>query len=307
MSQDGELNRVLDPRRMRIALSAFYITLAVLLFSGLYFVADHIKTRAIPVGGIVLGTTYSQYLLGDPVSFSVTNNYNSKIYITNQCPGEPLAVYRQTNGTWVRLHGTANAEDCQDEQRQVGIPSNSKVTLSLAPWHSLFNQAGKYRLVAIIDGYSSLPYVDFEVVAPPTAITSPTNSTILRDFLNSTNSIGEFEANPLLAPQTSATRTTNPVAKPAAKTITVHVTTAGKYDLNSISLNAGDSIKFVYSAPYGDEVQTVFSAISPTTTGLSSVTLDRENTTRIKTFSTAGRWSFWALDHSGNTVVLTVN
>ena len=299
--------------------SAVYLLIAVGLLVGFFLVADHIQTHTVPVGGITLNTTYSKYALGEPVSFSVTNNYNTTVFITNGCPSEPVAVYRQSGVIWERLHGTASGKDCSGEQRQVGIPASSTVTVSLAPWRGLFTKTGNYRLVAIIDGYSSLPYVDFSIMAPPTgsvAITGTTNTTITPKSLEKENSNNNGTThstsnNSTGASTSSGTSTPIPATTPAPtshvpKTVTLHVTSAGNYDLTSNNLNVGDTLRIVYSPPIGNEVRTHFTAISPNATPMSSITVDSEFTSRSVVVSTAGSWSFHADDHNGNTGVLVV-
>jgi len=314
MKRKGELYHVMNPHRTKIAWGAFYAALVFGLLGGLYFVANHIQTHSVPTGNIVLSTPYSKYLLGEPVSFTVTNKYNSTVYVTNECPAEPVAVYRQNGNSWVRVHDTAAATDCPDEDRQVGIPASSTVTLSLAPWHHLFDQAGNYRLVAILDGYNSLPYVDLTVAPQPVIALAPktddapsvsASKTTNKSSAATAQSDSESEPNSATPAQTPAPAP-QPPAPPAAKTVTVNVTSSGNYDLTSISLNVGDSIKFVYTPPIAGEVRTHFATIAPTTTTLSSVTLDSEFTTRTKTFSVTGKWSFKAADHSGGTGTITV-
>lgn len=84
-------------------------------------------------------------------------------------------------------------------------------------------------------------------------------------------------------------------------TYTVNVTSAGNYSPTSLTLNTGDSIKFVYTPPISSEVVTRF---TPST--ISSLTLDAEFTTRTKVFSSAGTWTFKAENHNGNTGTVTV-
>lgn len=84
-------------------------------------------------------------------------------------------------------------------------------------------------------------------------------------------------------------------------TYTVNVTSAGNYSPTSLTLNSGDSIKFVYTPPISNEVVTRF---TPST--ISSLTLDSEFTNRTKVFSSPGTWTFKADNHNGNTGTVTV-
>ena len=84
------------------------------------------------------------------------------------------------------------------------------------------------------------------------------------------------------------------------QTYTVDVNSSGDFSQTSLTLNVGDSIKFVYTNP-GDEVDIRF---TPTT--ISSLKLDGEYTQGTRTFSTAGTWTFKVKDKNGNTGTVAV-
>jgi len=305
MRINGELLHVLNPRRTRLAWGIFYVGLAAVVLGGLYDAADHIKTHTLAVGNVQLSTPYSTYVLGETISFSISNGYNAPIYFTNQCPTEPLAVYRQASGRWVRLHDQAPAKDCPDEERQVSIPASATVTSSLAPWQGLFSTVGKYRLVAIVNGYNSLPYVDLEIISiPPQPFRATPNAQAAPPLAAFSN---------LVEPQPQTQTTTDPsqpvmppTVKPAATTYILHVNSSGNYDLVSLRLTGGDSIQIVYSKPQNNEVRTHFTPKAPTT-GAIYATVDSEFTTRTVQFNAKGTWTFKADDYNGNTGILTVN
>jgi hypothetical protein len=161
---------------MRVIWAIVYAALAVMFMLGLYWTAQRIRTHTLPVGSIQLTVPYSKYLVGETVSFTIKNNYNSPVYLLNHCPDEPLEVYRLENGQWVRQHDEASLDDCPDERRQISVPANGLVSGSFAPWRNLFKQPGKYRVVAFVEYYNALPYQDFEVIALP-AGTSKTTTT----------------------------------------------------------------------------------------------------------------------------------
>lgn len=163
----GELSNTRHPLRIRIFWALVYLSIIAGFVIGMYAAATRIRTHTLPVGQIQLTIPYSKYLVGETVSFTLTNNYNSPIYIINNCPSEPLAVYRLESGTWVRQHDQASINDCPVEQRQVSVPANGVVNGTFAPWHNLFSQPGKYRVVAYVEYYNALPYQEFEVIAQP--------------------------------------------------------------------------------------------------------------------------------------------
>ena len=302
-----ELKYIKNPRRQRIVWSAVYIIIGLVTLFGLYKAASRIKTHSLPVGQIQLSIPFSKYLNGEVITFTIKNNFNSPIYITNECPAEPLNVYQQEGGKWVRIHDTASLKDCSKEARQVLVPANGSVSGNFAPWHHLFNKPGKYRVVVSIEFYDSLPYQDFEIINAPAkkAVAKPKTT-----VGSSTKATAKTSTPAKKTTQEDGGDSTsqNPPSQPVTpKTYTISVNSAGNYSITSLTINAGDSINFVYSPCCSGEVRTRFTPISPTTATLSSLTLDSEFTSRTRTFTTKGTWRFKADDHSGNTGTLIVN
>lgn len=163
----GELRYAHSKFASRIWWLLFYLVVLTALIVGALKLLDNIKTRNLPAGQIQLSIPYSKYALSDTITFTIKNGYNSPVYLVNDCPSEPLNVYRQENGSWVRIHDTASLSDCPTEGRQIEVPASGQVNGSFAPWHNLFNVPGKYRVVAYVEYYDALPYQDFEVVADP--------------------------------------------------------------------------------------------------------------------------------------------
>lgn len=206
----SELLYVRNPKRVRIFWAVFYSLLAALFVLGLYMAAGRIRTHTLPTGNIQLTIPYSKYLVGETVSFSIKNNYNSPAYLVNRCPEEPLEVYRQDGGQWIRQHDKAALSDCPDEERQVSVPANGIINGSFEPWHQLFSQPGKYRIVAYVEYYNALPYQEIEIIAPPPAV------------VNNTSSAGAGTAQQTQAPAAAApTQSAAPYTAKQTKTISV--------------------------------------------------------------------------------------
>ena len=308
----GELLYAQNRRHHQQRLAIFFIALCLTLFAIMYAVTDSIRTHTMPVGQIELAVPYSKYLVGEEVKFTIKNHYNSPIYFTNKCPAEPLNVYRLENGSWVRVHDTATNKDCAKEERQIMIPANSNASGSFAPWHNLFKTPGKYRVVAYVEYYNALPFQEFEVIntlIPAVASPIKTNSSAANPTPTTTRrkqSIPKKSSDDGDGAKTSTSPSPTPSPAPPSspsshQTYTVHVTSGGNYDVSSLTINAGDSIKFVYSTPIGDEIITQF---SPGTLG--SVKLDHDVQSKTVTINSKGTWTFRVSGHSGNTVTLKV-
>jgi len=166
---NNELKNMRNPHKLRLIWVILYIIISVVVIYVAVQAADKIKTHTLPTGKVQLTIPYSKYLVGEKIGYTIKNEYTSPIYIINSCPSEPLTVYRQESGKWVRQHYEAKLKDCPDEDRQISVDAGQTVGGSFANWHNLFKRPGKYRVVAVIEHYDSLPYQEFEVVEPSVA------------------------------------------------------------------------------------------------------------------------------------------
>ena len=103
------------------------------------------------------------YNRGEPVRFTLHNHSSSPVYVINNCPGEPLEVYRQQAGQWQRIHERANDAKCQGAPRQYPIAAQSRVSATYNFWPGLFDEAGRYRIVAPVEPTGDRPVAEFEV------------------------------------------------------------------------------------------------------------------------------------------------
>lgn len=205
-------------RRNIIVITAGSLTFMALL-AILLIIGTRINTRIIPTGSIELTTKYKQYLLGEEITFKIHNNFNSAIYVENNCPAEPLDVYRYEGKKWVRQHDKASNKVCKKSDRKVSIPANGSQEYSFSNWPNLFNKPGLYRIVAYVDYYNQLPYQDFEVIEKPKvpqapagqSSSSPASSTSSTSQTNRT--VTENEEENTTPPTTPPTTTTNRTAK----------------------------------------------------------------------------------------------
>ncbi len=163
----GELSYVQHPRGTHIAWGIFYLCLFATLIALFLIFAGRIRTYFMPTGAVQLTIPYKTYLVGEPITFTLTNNYDSPIYVTNSCPGEPFAVYRKEGNTWVRIHSTTNPANCVNTDRQVKVAAGGQQSGSYANWPDLFSQPGSYRVVAYVEYFAIAPYQDFQVIAKP--------------------------------------------------------------------------------------------------------------------------------------------
>ncbi len=153
-----------------------YTLLIAICVVAAYKIGQTFVTHTLPAGSIKLTTSKQTYTLGDEVSFSIHNGFDTAIYVNNSCPQEPLTVYKWNGKTWGRIHDTTSLSQCKDQARQIVVSANSNTNGSYSGWKHLFNKAGVYRLVAVVDNYQGLPYTDFRVVPPTPAVPKITQS-----------------------------------------------------------------------------------------------------------------------------------
>ncbi len=117
-------------------------------------------------GDIRLTTDKAVYHTGDTVRFTITNDTPATISVANNCPAEPLEVYRQVDGQWQRIHDKVDYDSkCDGEPRQYSIkPNGGSASATYVYWDNLFTTAGKYKLVAPLQGVENRPETEFNVV-----------------------------------------------------------------------------------------------------------------------------------------------
>lgn len=165
MSMELEYTR--HPARTYLHWAILYISLfALLAVIGLFF-ASKIRTYSLPSGALSLTVPYGRYLQGEAVTFTLKNNFNAPVYVADNCPEEPLAVYKLVNSTWQRIHDYTSQASCSGMQRQIVIPAGGQQQGSFADWPNLFSQPGKYRIVAYVEYFNTMTYQDIEIVATP--------------------------------------------------------------------------------------------------------------------------------------------
>lgn len=224
----GELYHARHPRQTYIRWAIFYVIGLALAVSVFFLVSNRIRTYSIPSGALELSVPYKKYLVGETISFTLRNNYNSTVYVEDECPEEPLMVYQQKGDDWVRIHDKATASSCVGKERRISIAPYSKQSGTFDAWPNLFKNPGTYRIVAHVDYFNAAPYEDFEVIAKPeiqAATPAPTAS----------------------QGTTSTSETTEKTNSPAATANVALAVTAPALNSKTITLTGG-SIAVQYSA-----------------------------------------------------------
>lgn len=96
------------------------------------------------LGIAVLNT---EYKIDDLVNVKLKNNTDSEIKIENDCPREPLNVYKYFNGEWIQLESEPKIT-CATTDPFV-IPPEEELNVNYVSWnHALFHEIGRYKIGA---------------------------------------------------------------------------------------------------------------------------------------------------------------
>jgi len=150
--------------RFRYKLMAPYLLVAALVGVVGYQLLSYSQAEPLPASGLVLTVEKFQYKPGETVRFTLRSNLDQTVYITNNCPDQPLEVYRNENGQWQQLHSATDAAKCQGEPRSYPVAPHAEVSATYRYWPDLFTQPGHYRLQAPIEQYQDKPTVEFDVL-----------------------------------------------------------------------------------------------------------------------------------------------
>jgi hypothetical protein len=148
---------------------AVYTAIILLVLGTVVFASYKIRTNKLPVGYVDLSLNKISYNVGEPVIFTISNHLSSQIYLNNNCPDEPLSVYKWVNGAWVPVHSLANKKLCEDQPRKIVVPEESSVSGDYNNWPELFKEPGKYKIEVVIFNYNARPYQELLVNKPAPA------------------------------------------------------------------------------------------------------------------------------------------
>lgn len=102
-------------------------------------------TSTLSQSDIGIATQKTEYAYGKEVRINLQNNLDETIVIENECPAEPLNVYKYYNGEWTQV--TASLElDCSETQ-DIVLQPGQKTSISYNHWtYNLFSELGRYQI-----------------------------------------------------------------------------------------------------------------------------------------------------------------
>ena len=150
---------------------ALYIAVFGIFLAVIFMQSSRVNTLEFSAGQIDLTVSSTKYKVGQTVAFSISNLLTTPITLLENCPTEPLHVYQWESSQWVIIHSQSTTVNCSGQPGRILIKPNATYKGDYSNWSQLFAKPGIYRLVAFADNYTSLPYVDFEVVAKSKPVT----------------------------------------------------------------------------------------------------------------------------------------
>lgn len=206
----NEKEHARHPSRTYIRWIIFYVILAIIGIWALTKYAQSLYTLRIPKGVITLDIPYTEYLVGERIDFTLTNHYNSTLYVPNHCPSEPLAVYKlnESTNSWERIHETTSGA-CDTQSRRFSIEPGQSISGNYGLWPDLFSKPGTYRVAAVVDYINAVSYQDFKVIEKPVSGSQSPESAG-----NSSNSSSSSS-------QSRSTTSTTQTPSPQTKTVSV--------------------------------------------------------------------------------------
>lgn len=185
---------------------AWVLVYLAFIGSAIVYAKSYISTyekSKLPSGHIELKLNKIEYQLGETIKFEVINHFPTDIYVLNQCPSEPLNVFKWENEEWIQLHDkvTDKNSDCYNEPRNILIKSERTRVYDFDEWTNLFTKPGVYRVAMTIQGYDDIPFQDFKILEPAKVIE-----------LDQSGNVKKVTA-PTIAPATTPTELTKPSTK----------------------------------------------------------------------------------------------
>ena len=113
--------------------------------------------------GFSITATQSVYHVGQIVTVTLANTSTVNEFIVNNCPHEPLAVYKFVGTHPARITATTALATCAGEPRAYELPAGSTITTDYRHWIQLFSQPGYYQIVFTPEFYTKGASTQFQV------------------------------------------------------------------------------------------------------------------------------------------------
>lgn len=136
-----------------------------LVFFAIFFFIQSFTGNGKPAeetpNNVYIALSKNAYKAGDFVVATIHNGRNEEVTIKNDCPDEPLDLYRREKSVWTQI--TATNENIVCEEGDITLAPGEAYAFSYAPWnYQLFQKPGEYKLEITVpqkEGDEDIMYV----------------------------------------------------------------------------------------------------------------------------------------------------
>lgn len=127
-----------------------YIVIFLLVYLTLNFFMNPGQDQASESGADFDVTTKREYDQEELVTIHIRNNTDLEATIKNECPDEPLNVFKKDKGEWITIQNTKE-NGCESTENLI-IKPKEEININYRGWnHSLFGETGFYKVETNIE------------------------------------------------------------------------------------------------------------------------------------------------------------
>lgn len=157
------MKRLTPPRMRKVGL--FYGMFIIPMALGGYMATRMMLAEPLPAyPNATLTLAQQRYEEGEVVQFVLANNEGRALRLDNDCPGEPLSVYRLYGQEWRAVSTYSSTIACDTTQTAIVVEPGARMSMSYEHWSDLFSEPGTYRIVARFQGFDGELSSQIEVI-----------------------------------------------------------------------------------------------------------------------------------------------
>jgi YidC/Oxa1 family membrane protein insertase len=118
-------------------------------------------------GPVVLETAKKEYIVNHPIELLVTNTTSEVVAVANDCPSEPLDVFRYVDGDWEQVESSSDSVVCSDDLKPLLLVPFETLVVDYRPWvDTVFSEFGRYKIELSLVGSDDtvvVVFTEFEI------------------------------------------------------------------------------------------------------------------------------------------------
>lgn len=118
---------------------------------------------------IGIATQKTEIAYGREVKLTIQNNLQEALIIENECPAEPLDVFKYKNGEWIQAEASLDIA-CADQDTT--LEPGASLSISYSAWtYNLFDELARYQVRYTPEGSEKTYYSNEFTITEPSFIT----------------------------------------------------------------------------------------------------------------------------------------